>query len=165
MAESAKPHCVLAVRLRGTVGDPPDVERTMESLRLQRVFQARLLKSDPSTGGMLRSVKHLVAWGEPSPAVLERLFLKRAERDNGPRGLDEVFVKARFGKETLADLAKSVVAGEVELSDLWRAGLKPRFRLHPPRGGFRRSTRRAFTDGGELGYRGDAINSLALRMI
>src|SRR6266852_4916282 len=115
--EKAKSHCVLAVRLRGTVGDPPDVQRTMESLRLQRVFQARLLKGDASTGGMLRSVKHLVAWGEASPAVLERLFLKRVERDNGPRGLDEVFVKARFGKETLADLAKSVVTGEVELSD------------------------------------------------
>ncbi|TMI29952.1 50S ribosomal protein L30 [Candidatus Bathyarchaeota archaeon] len=165
MAEKAKAHCVLAVRLRGTVGDAPDVEKTMESLMLQHVFRARLLKSDASTAGMLRSVKALLAWGEPSPAVVEHLLEKRAERDGGPRGLDDAFVKSRFGKESVADLAKSVVAGEVALSDLWRAGLKPRFRLHPPRGGFRRSTRRAFTDGGELGYRGDAINSLALRMI
>ncbi len=137
----------------------------MESLMLLHVFQARLLRGDASTGGMLRSVKDLVAWGEPSPVVVERLLLKRAERDGGPRGVDEVFVRSRFGKETVADLAKSVVAGEVDMADLWRAGLKPRFRLHPPKGGFKRSTRRAFTDGGELGYRGDEINSLALRMI
>ncbi len=165
MAEPSKASCVLAVRLRGTVGDAPDVVKTMESLMLKRVFQARLLKGDPSTSGMLRRVKALVAWGEVSPVVVERLLRKRAERDNMPRGVDELFVKSRFGRETLEDLAKSVVTGEVDVSDLWRAGLKPRFRLHPPKGGFKRSTRRAFTDGGELGYRGDGINSLALRMI
>ncbi len=165
MVEESRPRCVLAVRLRGTAGDNPDVRKTMESLMLQRVFQARLLEGSASTGGMLRSVKALVAWGEPSPVVVEALLRKRAERDGGPRGLDEPFVRSRFGKESVEDLAKSVVAGEVELADLWRAGLKRRFRLHPPRGGFKRSTRRAFTDGGELGYRGDGINSLALRMI
>ncbi len=34
-----------------------------------------------------------------------------------------------------------------------------------PRGGFKRSTRRAATDGGELGYRGEDINRLVKRMI
>jgi len=43
--------------------------------------------------------------------------------------------------------------------------LKPYFRLTPPKGGFKRTTKRAWTDGGELGYRGDEINKLLRRMI
>src|SRR6266481_6308209 len=51
-----------SVRLRGTVGDNPDVEKTLESLTLLKVNQARLLKNDSSITGMLRAAKHLVAW-------------------------------------------------------------------------------------------------------
>ncbi len=137
----------------------------MESLMLQRTFQARLLENSASNNGMLRRVKELVAWGEVDPAILESLLKKRAEIEVGSERPTEGFVKSRLGKETFADLAKSVVAGELQVKDLWRAGLKPRFRLHPPKGGFKRSTRRAFTDGGELGYRGADINTLVRRMI
>ncbi len=165
MVEIVKSSCVLAVRLRGTVGDSPDVEKTLESLRLLRTFQARLLKNTPSTGGMLRKAKHLVAWGEVDPVTLGALLAKRAEGEMKSMVLDGEFVKSRFGRESFADLAVSIVAGDVDVEDLWRAGLKPRFRLHPPRGGFKRSTRRAFSDGGELGYRGSEINSLVRRMI
>jgi len=70
-----------------------------------------------------------------------------------------------LGKSSFDDLAKAVVAGETSLHELSRAGLKVPFRFHPPRGGFKRSLRRAATDGGELGYRGADINSLAKRMI
>lgn len=162
---SAKPPCLLAVRLRGTAGDNPDVRKTMESLSLLRVYQARLLRNDSSTAGMLRAAKHLVAWGEVDPLTLGQLLAKRAEGENRSMVLDEDFVKRRFNKDGFGQLASSLVAGEVEIGDLWRAGLKPRFRLHPPRGGFKRSTRRAFSDGGELGYRGGEINSLVRRMI
>ncbi len=165
MVEVAKGSCVLAVRLRGTVGDSPDVEKTLESLRLLRMFQARLLKNTPSTGGMLRKAKSLVAWGEVDSVTLGALLAKRAEGEMKSMVLDGEFVKSRFGRESFADLAVSIVAGDVDVEDLWRAGLKPRFRLHPPRGGFKRSTRRAFSDGGELGYRGSEINSLVRRMI
>jgi len=165
MGEPAKASLVLAVRLRGTVGDSPDVEKTLESLALLRTFQARLLKNTPSNTGMLRKAKNLVAWGEIDPATLGALLAKRAEGEQRSIVLDEEFVKNRFGRETFGDLAESIIAGDISLEDLWRAGLKPKFRLHPPRGGFKRSTRRAFTDGGELGYRGPNINSLALRMI
>ncbi len=165
MAEPVKSPCVLAVRLRGTVGDSPDVEKTLESLRLVRTFQARLLENSPSNLGMLRKAKSLVAWGEVDPATLGALLAKRAEGEERSMVLDAEFVRRRFGRESFGDLAKSIVAGEVGIEDLWRAGLKPRFRLHPPRGGFKRSTRRAYSDGGELGYRGSEINSLVRRMV
>lgn len=154
---------LLAVRLRGTASDAPDVLKTMESLMLLRPFQARLVEDTPSNVGMLRSVKALVAWGEVSPEVLAGVLVKRGERD-GTDGLDESFVRL-LGKNGFDELAKAVVAGEVGVRDLYKAGLKPRFRFHPPRGGFKRSLRRAASDGGELGYRGADINLLVKRMI
>lgn len=162
--EETSPPCLLAVRLRGTVGDGPDVERTMESLMLERTFQARLLKNDKSIRGMLQKVQALVAWGEVDAGVLELLLRKRAERE-GAGKLDEEFLKAQLGSGGFDELAGSLVAGELGLRELWRAGVKPRFRLHPPKGGFKRSTRRAYSDGGETGYRGKEINSLVRRMI
>jgi large subunit ribosomal protein L30 len=165
LSETTKQSCLLAVRLRGTVGDNPDVEKTLESLTLLKVNQARLVKNDSSTSGMLRAAKNLVAWGEIDSATLESLLAKRAEAENRTIILDRDFVKARFGKDGFAELATSIITGETALSDLTRAGLKSKFRLHPPRGGFKRSTRRAFSDGGELGYRGAQINSLVRRMI
>ena len=139
------------------------MEKTLESLKLERTFQARLLENNDSIAGMLRRVKAIVAWGEVNPELLEGLLLRRGERDGGA-SLDEGFVRL-LGKPSLSDLAKSVVAGELGLSALWGAGLKAGFRLHPPRGGFKRSLRRAATDGGELGYRGADINVLVKRMI
>lgn len=156
--------CLLAVRLRGTVGDSPDVERTMESLMLERTFQARLLEDNASVKGMLRKAQSLVAWGEVDSGVLAVLLVKRAERDGAGR-VDEEFVRVQLGVNGFDSLAKSLVAGELGLRELWRAGVKRRFRLHPPKGGFKRSTRRAFSDGGETGYRGTEINSLVRRMI
>ena len=161
--ESTWKNPILAVRIRGTAGDNPDVEKTMESLKMQRLFQARLLDNTPSNVGMLRSVKALVAWGEANPETLGRLFEKRGEQD-GKDGLDESFVRL-LGRSSFDDLAKAVVAGEVGIRELYKAGLKQRFRLHPPRGGFKRSLRRAATDGGELGYRGAEINLLVKRMV
>ena len=162
MAEPAK-GLILAVRLRGTAGDNPDVEKTMETLNLERTFQARLLENTPSNVGMLRSAKNLVAWGEVSPELLGQLIEKRGER-YGNIEVDEGFVK-HFRRTDIGDLAKAIVAGEVKLRQLSLAGLRPKFRLHPPKGGFKRSLRRAATDGGELGYRGEAINLLVKRMI
>jgi len=162
LEESSK-GLLFAVRLRGTASDNPDVRKTMESLKLERPYQARLLDNTPSNLGMLRSVKALVAWGEINPEILGHVLVKRGER-NGADGLDDSFVRL-LGRTSFEDLAKAVVAGEVGIRALYQSGLKPRFRLHPPRGGFKRSLRRAATDGGELGYRGADINMLVKRMI
>lgn len=162
--ESPRQSPIIAVRIRGTATDDPDVRKTMEILKMENTFRARLLENTPSTEGMLRTAKNLVAWGQISPEVLETLLRKRAERE-GERGLDDDFAKVFFKRPSVADLANSIAAGEIPIRDLWSAGIKPGFRLHPPKGGFKRSTRRAATDGGELGYRGEDVNSLVRRMI
>src|SRR5438445_11600570 len=135
--EPSNKNPILAVRLRGTASDNPDVRRTMESLRLERTFQARLLENTPSNLGMLRSAKVLVAWGEISPEILGRVLEKRGERD-GADGLDDGFLRL-LGSSSFDDLAKAVVAGETSRQELLRAGLKVAFRCHPPRGAFKRS--------------------------
>src|SRR2546429_9033784 len=98
--ESPSKNPILAVRLRGTASDNPDVQRTMESLKLERTFQARLLDNTPSNLGMLRSAKVLVAWGADSPDLLGRVLEKGGGRD-GTYGLGYGFLrllgKARFG--------------------------------------------------------------------
>src|SRR2546426_12595306 len=131
--ESPSKNPILAVRLRGTASDNPDVQRTMESLKLEHTFQARLLDNTPSNLGMLRSAKVLVAWGEVTPDLLGRVLEKRGERD-GADGLDDGFLRL-LGKSSFDDLAKSVVAGETKLLPIFRAGLEGAFRVHPPPGG------------------------------
>ena len=43
-------------------------------------------------------------------------------------------------------------------------GIRPLFRLTPPKGGWR-STKKPFARGGALGYRGPKINELVQRMV
>src|SRR5437879_9186253 len=108
--ESSINNPILAVRLRGTASDDPDVRRTMESLKLERTFQARLLENTPPNLGMLRSAKVLVAWGEVSPDLLGHVLEKRGERD-GADGLDDGFLRL-VGKSRFEELAQSVEADE-----------------------------------------------------
>ena len=65
---------------------------------------------------------------------------------------------------TIKALAEAIASVEAKTGDV--DGLKPVFRLHPPRGpkgwgGIKRS----FSVGGALGFRGEAIADLAGRMI
>ena len=61
----------------------------------------------------------------------------------------------------MAELAAAVESGSVKLNEV---GVKRVFRFHPPRGGYK-STKRPVKDKGDLGYRGDKINDLIIRMI
>jgi len=156
----------LAVRIRGTVGDNPRTELALKSLGMQGKFNARLVPGNPDMMGMLRRAKDIVTWGELEHETLEMILSKRAEKSGpGPHRLDQEFARLHFKTQDLGDLAKRIVAGEVELQMLWRAGVKPTIRLHPPKGGFRKSTKRPYNSSGELGYRGREINRLAKRMI
>src|SRR3989442_2951019 len=128
--ESSSKNPILAVRLRGTASDNPDVQRTMESLKLERTFQARLLDNTPSNLGMLRSAKVLVAWGEVSPDLLGRVLEKRGERD-GADGLDDGFLRL-LGKASFDDLAKAVVAGGEELHQKFGGGCENPVQVPPP---------------------------------
>ena len=64
--------------------------------------------------------------------------------------------------KSIWDLSQAITKGEATLADVRE--LRPVLRLPPPRKGFR-GIKRGFHDGGDLGYRGGAINSLLVRML
>ena len=56
-----------------------------------------------------------------------------------------------------------MITGKKKIDEI--PGLKPVFRLRPPKGGFKGTIKKHFREGGETGYRGEAINDLVLKMI
>ncbi len=155
------------IRIRGRVDVPPDVDYTLKLLRLHKKFHCVIYPADqPGLKGMLQKVKDWVTWGEIDYDTLVEL-LKHRGRTLGNKPLTDEFIDnhlSRYGiRGGIEGLAKALFEGKVKLHKLEL--VKPVFRLHPPRGGFKRSTKRPFHDGGELGYRGKSINELIRKML
>jgi large subunit ribosomal protein L30 len=148
------------VRLRGSIKARKEVVDTLRMMGLTRVNHCVLLSKGASEEGMLRKVKDMVTWGEVNKEVLVSLLRKRG-RLKGDLPLTEERVRER-GFSSLEELAEALLEGRVRMKDL--PDLKKVFRLHPPRGGYR-ATKKPVGQGGDLGYRGEGINELLLRMI
>ncbi|MEM0066000.1 MAG: 50S ribosomal protein L30 [Sulfolobales archaeon] len=151
------------VRVRGTADVPLDVEHTLRLLRLVRPFHAVIYPRSESLEGMLKVVKDWVTWGEISKEVLKLLILKRG-RVVGGKPISEEEVKRVFGVSSLDELVNELYEGKI-LWHKYENYVKPVFRLHPPRGGFKGSVKKPYGSGGELGYRGAEINSLLIRLM
>lgn len=155
------------VRIKGRVNVPKDVEYTLKLLRLHKRYHAVVYPKDlPGLDGMLHKVKDFVTWGEIKYETLVELLKKRG-RVVGGHPLNDDYANTllkRFGLEGGVEaLAKAIHDGLIRLHK--QRLIKPVFRLSPPKGGFKRSIKKPFSDGGETGYRGEAINDLLLRMI
>ncbi len=151
---------IFVVRIRGGVDVPKKVEDDMVMLRLEHNNYATLLRESPSYIGMLRKAKDYITWGEPDAATLKLLLEKRG-RLAGDAKINDESIK-ELGYESLEKLTQAVYSGEQEFSQL--NGVKPFFRMHPPKKGFKRTVKRPYRDRGELGPRGEAINELIKRM-
>ncbi|MFB6470846.1 MAG: 50S ribosomal protein L30 [Vulcanisaeta sp. AZ3] len=171
------PYTRLAViRLRGTVDTSPDMERTLDLLRLRRKYVCVVIDERPSYLGMLNIVKDWVTWGEIDADTLAALLRSRGKLV-GDKPLTDDWIK-KYGWSSIEDFALAYITGEVNQlacpeDKPWpRSGsrvlciprLKPFFRLHPPSGGLK-SIKKGYNEGGDLGYRGIAINELILRML
>ena len=163
-SDVAEGKCIIAVRLRGQAGIPDNVDSVLDMLHMPRRYNAVLIYESPDTLGMLRKVKDYVTWGEIGKESLAMLFEKRC-RPKGAKELTANCLKDRLQIPSIEKLADAVGRAEIPMSRLYEAGISPVFRLHPPRGGFKKTVKRSFTDEGELGYRGPEISSLILRMI
>ena len=108
---------------------------------------------------MLKIIKDYVTWGEVDAETTE-LMLDSSGKTSG----NSIFTKTELKEtsfKTMKALAKSLTEGKVVMRDV--PGLKPVFRLHPPRKGYE-GIKRSFKEGGALGYRGEKINNLIRRM-
>ncbi len=153
--------CLAVVRIRGVSDIHKEVNDTMRMLHLTRKCHATLVDSRPSYLGMLRRTRNYVAWGEISENTLH-LLLKKRGRLIGDKRLTDDYAQ-KVGKKSLDELAEAILKGEIEFSDL--PSIKPVFRLHPPKKGFRGKTKRSYASGGVAGNQGEAINDLLEQMI
>ena len=153
------------VRIRGTVHVTGKIADTLEMLRLNRPNHAVVIPKTESYIGMVNMVKDYVAYGDIDAETLGALIKARG-RVMGDGPITDEFVKgATKGKYANVDaFAKAMAKGEATIKDLGDEA-KPVFRLTPPRGGHKGSTKRHFTVKGELGYRGKEINELIRRMM
>jgi large subunit ribosomal protein L30 len=146
------------IRLRGSIGVHPDILDTLKRLNMPSKYSSVLLKDTPSNKGMLNKVTDYVTWGEITEESLEALIMKRGRMAGDERITEETLKRENLG--TPKELAKRTM-GEGAVPGC----IKKTFRLTPPSGGFKKSIKRHIRSGGELSYRGEAINELIKKMI
>ena len=152
----------LVIRARSDRGVTKKIRDTMTMLNLTRVNHAVLVPKTDSYDGMLQKVKDYVTWGEVDADTISTLIKERG-RMSGNHEVTDSVVKSASEHSTIKSLSKAIASGEATTKDL--EGMKPVFRLHPPRGskGWG-GIKRAYSVGGALGFRGEKIVELAERM-
>ncbi len=143
----------IAMRIRGTVDVPGDVEATLNLLRLRRKFAAVILEKNQVNMGMLHKAKDYISFGEIDQETFKQLLLKRAKKE-GEKPLE-------IAGKAIEEFIQKFWDNKAKFSDL---KIKPFFRLHPPIGGFKKSTRLSAPKG-LLGYQGEKINLLVKKML
>jgi large subunit ribosomal protein L30 len=163
--QSSSTGSFVLVRVRGTVHVTGKIADTLHMLHLRHPNNAVVIPKTESYVGMVNKVKDYVAYGDVDAETMTALIKQRG-RIAGQKPIDDAFVKGATGNKhaTIDAFAKAVAKGEASIKDLGEDA-KPFFRLHPPTGGHKGSTKRHFTVKGELGYRGKEINALIQRMI
>jgi len=151
---------IAAIRVRGTTGIKKDIADTLMMLRLNQINHAVLIDENPSYTGMLQKGKDYITWGEIDAETLAKVITKRGRLAGDVKVTDE-YLKENTDYSSVEELAKAVVESEATLED---AGIKPVFRLHPPRKGYK-STKKTYNEGGSLGYRGENLGELIVKMI
>ena len=152
----------IVVRARSNVGVERSIRETMGMLNLTRVNHAVIIPENPQYKGMLQKAKDYVTWGEVDADTIATLINERG-RMAGDKQVTDAEVKSCSDHSTVKALSKAIASGEATTKDV--KGMKPVFRLHPPRGskGWG-GIKRAYSVGGALGFRGENIVELAARM-
>jgi len=148
------------VRLRGGVNARQDIKDTLDMLHLTRINHCVILPELPNFEGMIHKAKDYVAWGQIEQDILSEMLKNRGKLKGGKR-LTEEYLSQNSSFSSFDEFARALCEGNASISDV--PGLKPVFRMHPPRKGLR-TTKRTFQQGGDLGYHGDKINVLLNKM-
>lgn len=145
---------IALIKIRGEIDASGEERRTLDILRLKRKHVCVLIDNKPELLGMIEKIKKFICYGEIDPETLKELIEKRG-RTIGKSS------QVKMPSDKIADFINKFISGNAKLKDL---GIKPFFRLSPPRGGFRKSIK-LFWPQGSLGNRGKSINELIRRML
>jgi large subunit ribosomal protein L30 len=130
-------------------------------LHLTRANHCTIIPAGGSWRGSLLKVKDYVTWGPVDEKTVMELLEKRG-RLVGNKPLTAAHLAANTPYKTVEELAKAIVGEKADIRKL--AGVKPLFRLAPPRKGYEQ-VQRDYKSGGSVGDRGEKINELIRRML
>jgi large subunit ribosomal protein L30 len=152
---------VLAIiRVRGTVNIKPSIKKTLQLLNLTRVNHCTLIEENAYYKGMLQVVKDYTTWGEINKETLISLIKTRGML-TGDKQITDEYVKTATSCTDVKKFVEAIFDKKMKYKEL--PEVKPIFRLHPPKNGYE-GIKRAYGNGGALGYRGEKINDLLARM-
>jgi large subunit ribosomal protein L30 len=138
---------LLVLNLRGKIDSTAPVRKALAELKVERRFTATVVRDDGPTRGMLRSCKDYVAWS-PIDSKLLSILLKARGMVSESRRLNQDALES-LGFKKYEELADKIVKDGERLSAY--EGIRPFFRLSPPKGGYKLSSRRQASEKGILG--------------
>ena len=139
---------LLVVRMRGTVNVPYWALTTLKNLYLNKRFSATLVPETSNYMGMLRKINQWVAWSKADSDIIRTLIEKRGKKKGSAlESGDEKKTKPEY--KGIDELVSAIVSDKIKFSE--QNNIKPWFSLNPPKGGFKKSTKKQFSDGGILG--------------
>lgn len=151
----------LVVRMRGTVNVPFWALTTLKNLYLNKKFSATLVPENSGYLGMLRKINQWVAWSKADSEIVKTLIEKRGKKKT-PK-LDTQKESGRKDEyKGIDELVDVIVNDKIKFSD--QNNIKPWFSLNPPKGGFKRKSKKQFSDGGILGNNKDLFE-IVKRMV
>jgi len=109
---------ILVIRIAGQVELSHAPKETLHRLRLRRKYSAVLLQPTPENLKLLKKIRNQISYGPITKETILELIKKRAQPIKKETKIDAEEIVSQLDKKSLKDL-----------------GLKPFFRLHPPRGG------------------------------
>jgi len=137
---------IIAIRISGQVGLNEEVKEALYRLKLRRKYSAVLLQETTENLKLLKKVRNNISYGKINEETLAELLAKRGQPLDKNKKIN----------------AKKIMS-ELEKKPLEKLGLKPFFRLHPPRKGIE-SKKHAGVGKGVLGEN-EKINELIGRML
>jgi len=168
-------HRIAVIRVRGKVNINREIKKTLEMLRLKAQNHCVIIKDTPAYLGMLQKAKDYITWGIVTKEDVSLLLRERGELDLSKikikdeedlkllksRKITDDYLKKYTEFSSISEFAEAFVNFKAELKDI--PGLKPVFRLHPPKKGWK-SIKKHFKLGGALGNRGEKMSELLKRM-
>ncbi|HSA73033.1 MAG TPA: 50S ribosomal protein L30 [Nitrososphaeraceae archaeon] len=138
----------LVVRMRGTVNVPFWALTTLKNLYLNKKFSATLVPETADYLGMLRKINQWVAWSKADSEIVKTLIEKRGKKKN-PKLVSQKESERKGEYQGIDELVNVIVNDKIKFSD--QNSIKPWFSLNPPKGGFKKKSKKQFSDGGILG--------------
>jgi large subunit ribosomal protein L30 len=137
---------ILIIRIHGRAEMDRKTEETLIRLNIYRKLTATLInEGDKTQMGMLKKVENYVCYGVVDDEVIKQIIEKRGQTLNGKK------INEKDVQKIMDEIKK----------DNWK--IKKFFRLHPPVGGFKKSTKLIFPKG--ILAKNDEISKLVLRML